>query len=210
MMRPEDALPRRAGARARRLDLRDELRFFRSWAVRPLLTGAVSPSGAPLARRMAGHVDPGRPGTVIELGPGTGPVTRALIERGVDARRIVSIEYNGAFCRLLRERFPDVRVVEGDAYAIAETVRTRVEGPVCAIVSSLPLFARPPEQRLRLVLDALDLLPPGAPFIQFSYALVPPVKASEGAFVLTGSRPVWWNLPPARVWIYRRENAAGR
>ena len=66
------------------LRLDDEVRFIRSWMEKPLLTGAVMPSGRPLARAMAKFVDPNAPGQVIELGPGTGAVTAALVERGIE------------------------------------------------------------------------------------------------------------------------------
>ena len=69
-----------------RLD--DEVRFIRSWFEKPLTMGAISPSGKLLARTMASYVDPSIPGPVIELGPGTGPVTEALVEQGVDPSRL--------------------------------------------------------------------------------------------------------------------------
>src|SRR5262245_45688751 len=92
-----------------RLD--DEVRFIRSWIEKPLSIGAVTPSCKVLARTMAGFVDPSVPGPVIELGPGTGPVTEALVEQGVDPSRLVLVEYNPEFCRLLRARYPDATVI---------------------------------------------------------------------------------------------------
>ena len=93
----------------------DEARFLRSWLERPLVMGAVTPSGKILARTMASYVDPRIPGPVIELGPGTGPVTDALIRRGVAQDRLVLIEYNPDFCRLLKRRFPKATIIQGDA-----------------------------------------------------------------------------------------------
>jgi len=182
----------------------DEVRFLRNWMGRPLTTGAISPSGKALTRLMASFVDPAHPLPVIELGPGTGVVTQALLDRGVRAERIVSIEFNPEFCTLLRGRFPGVRVVEGDAYGFGKTLEGCVEGPVSAVVSSLPLFTRPPEARRQLIADALARMPAGAPFIQFSYALVPPVPAEPGHFTVDHTSWVVMNLPPARVWIYRK------
>src|SRR6202034_3222333 len=100
------------GARLRsRGPLRDEVRFLKMWIESPRLTGAVSPSGRFLARAMARAVGPIDDGMVIELGPGTGPVTKALIEEGVPREQLVLVEYEAAFCRLLGERFPGVRVL---------------------------------------------------------------------------------------------------
>src|SRR5215212_8622987 len=95
-----------------RLD--DEVRFIGSWINKPLAVGSVTPSSKPLARTMAQYVDPHGDGPVIELGPGTGPITEALVEHGVDPSRLVLIEFNPTFCELLRRRFPEATVVQAD------------------------------------------------------------------------------------------------
>ncbi len=187
----------------------DEVRFLKNWIDKPLITGAVAPSSPQLARAMAAYVDPARPGFVVELGPGTGVVTQALIERGVAPERIVSIEYNGDFCSLLRQRYPGVHFVHGDAYrmpqAIAEIVGSEPR-PLAAVVSSLPLFTRPLPERVRLLDESFARMEPGAPFIQFSYALVSPVPHGATRFEMERSNWVVRNLPPARVWVYRRHD----
>src|ERR1043165_8184984 len=99
-----------------RLD--DEVRFIGSWIKKPLAVGAVTPSSKPLARTMAQYVDPNASGPVIELGPGTGPITEALVEQGVDPARLVLVEFNPAFCELLRRRFPEATVVQADPYRL--------------------------------------------------------------------------------------------
>jgi phosphatidylethanolamine/phosphatidyl-N-methylethanolamine N-methyltransferase len=186
------------------LRLDDEVHFLRSWMEKPLATGAVTPSGKPLARAMASFVDPDLDGPVIELGPGTGAVTAALVEQGVDPDRLVLVEFNPTFCQLLRARYPGATVVQGDAYALRRLAGSVLRQPGAAVVSSLPLFTKPMKFRLRLVNDAFALLHPGAPFIQFTYAVVPPIpKALEGARTECSER-IWLNLPPARVWVYRK------
>nr|WP_245944057.1 methyltransferase domain-containing protein [Acuticoccus kandeliae] len=188
----------------RKLQLRviDEARFLRNWAGNPLKTGAVAPSSQELSRLMAHHVEADRPGVIVELGPGTGAVTQALLERGVPAERLVLIEYSPDFCELLRQRFPGATVVNGNAYALSETMATLGNPPIASVVSGLPLFTRPLPERQALLSDAMRLMAPGAPFIQFSYALVPAVKDLVGITWST-SRWVIGNLPPARVWLYR-------
>ena len=187
--------------------VRDEVRFLKNWIDKPLMTGAVAPSSPQLARLMASYVDPARPGLVVELGPGTGVVTQALIERGVAAERIVSIEYNGDFCSLLRQRYPGVHFVHGDAYRLPMALAGIVGDeprPLAAVVSSLPLFTRPLPERTRLLDESFARMAPGAPFIQFSYALVSPVPHGSTRFETERSGWVVRNLPPARVWVYRR------
>jgi phosphatidylethanolamine/phosphatidyl-N-methylethanolamine N-methyltransferase len=194
-----------SGAKTKKsLRLDDEVHFLRSWMEKPLATGAVTPSGKPLARAMASFVDPDLDGKVIELGPGTGAVTAALVEQGIDPERLVLVEFNPSFCQLLRARYPEATVVQGDAYAIRRLAGSLIRRPAAAVVSSLPLFTKPMKFRLRLVNDAFNLMHPGAPFIQFTYAVVPPIpKELEGATTECSER-IWLNLPPARVWVYRQ------
>jgi phosphatidylethanolamine/phosphatidyl-N-methylethanolamine N-methyltransferase len=182
----------------------DEARFLRSWLERPLVMGAVTPSGKILARTMASYVDPRIPGPVIELGPGTGPVTDALIRRGVAQDRLVLIEYNPEFCRLLKRRFPKATIIQGDAYDLKETLSGILAEPAAATVSSLPLFTKPMDQRLDLLEIAQELMHPGAPFIQFTYAVVPPIPARSQSYSARASNRIWRNLPPARVWVYNK------
>jgi phosphatidylethanolamine/phosphatidyl-N-methylethanolamine N-methyltransferase len=181
------------------VSLGDAVRFIRTWRT----TGAVSPSGKALARRMVAHVDPAATGPILELGPGTGVVTRALLERGVAPGRIIAVEYNEEFCRVLRERCPGVRIVRGDAYDLHRTLAPVHSGSFSAAVSSLPLLLRPPPDRRRLVLDVLQRLSPGGSLAQFSYSPKPPVPASPGEYRLDGSGWILLNIPPARVWTYR-------
>ncbi|MDI1346007.1 MAG: rRNA adenine N-6-methyltransferase family protein [Pseudolabrys sp.] len=185
------------------LRLDDEMQFIRSWMEKPLRTGAVMPSSKALARVMARCVDPQSTGPVIELGPGTGPVTEALVQRGVDPARLVLVEFNPDFCRLLRTRYPAATVVQGDAYRLRRLRESTVREPVAAIVSGLPLFTKPLRTRLRLISDAMGLLKPGAPFVQFTYAMVPPIPKTLSGIKGEASELIWLNLPPARVWVYR-------
>src|SRR5512138_771184 len=108
----------------------DEVRFIASWLQHPLKVGAVSPSGKALAQAIAAEVDPAVPGPVVELGPGTGPVTEALVARGVAEERLVLVEYNPDFCKLLRRRFPKATVIQGDAYTLADTLSGAVKEPI--------------------------------------------------------------------------------
>ncbi|WP_297300401.1 rRNA adenine N-6-methyltransferase family protein [uncultured Methylovirgula sp.] len=182
----------------------DAAQFLRTWAANPLLLGAVTPSGPALAAAMAAEIDPAQPGPVIELGPGTGVMTEALLERGIAPERLFLIEYEPGFCDLLRARFPGVTVLQGDAYALRATLGARLRQAPIAVVSSLPLITRPEAQRAALVAEAFDLMVPNGPFVQFSYSLFSPVPLKLAPpHRLTTSPWIWRNVPPARVWIYR-------
>jgi len=190
--------------RKRGIRLDDEVRFIRSWLERPLTVGAVTPSGKVLARTMARYVDPDSDGPVVELGPGTGPVTEALVQAGVAPSRLVLVEFNPTFCRILRSRYPDATLVQGDAYSMRRLLETLLLQPAAAVVSGLPLVTKPIKMRLRLIRDAFDLMLPGAPFVQFTYSVGSPLPRRLSGFSAEASERIWMNLPPARVWVYRR------
>jgi phosphatidylethanolamine/phosphatidyl-N-methylethanolamine N-methyltransferase len=162
------------------------------------------PSGRPLARTMAQYVDRNATGPVIELGPGTGAITSALVDHGIDQKRLVLVEYNPSFCALLRDRYPQAKVVQGDAYRLRDTLWNVLGAPATAIVSSLPLVTKPMLTRMRLIRDAFATLVPGAPFVQYTYSVVPPIPKSLPGVSTEASERIWMNLPPARVWVYRK------
>ena len=181
-----------------------ETKFLRSWFERPLVTGAVTPSSRFLAQTMAGYVDPRRPGPVVELGPGPGPVTQALIRRGVEQERLVLVEYNPDFCRLLTRLFPRATIIQGDAYAAGSVLADVLTEPCAGVISSLPLLTKPLAQRHDLLDAAHGMLHPNAPFIQFTYGMKPPIPPRPDVFSATPSERVWLNRPPARVWVSAR------
>src|SRR6266702_8557438 len=172
-----------------RLD--DEVRFFRSWIEKPLAIGSVTPSGKALARTMAGYVDPAIAGPIIELGPGTGPVTEALVAQGVDPSRLVLVEFDPTFCRLLRHRYPEATVVQGDAYRLKPLLAGLLLQPAAAVVSGLPLFNKPLRMRLRLLFEVFGLMSAGAPFVQFTYNAVPPIPKRLDRVRAEASERIW-------------------
>jgi len=151
--------------------------------------GAVMPSGRVLARTMAQYVDTNSESPVVELGPGTGAITNALIEHGVDQKRLVLVEYNPGFCALLRDRYPHAKVVQGDAYKLRDSLWDVLNVPASAVVSGLPLVTKPMLTRLKLIRDAFLALAPGAPFV----LRVGPAGSGRvsGAKVTSGSNVEW-------------------
>src|SRR6201996_8369584 len=199
-------MPLQSSVRALKKPLRldDEVRFLRSWIEKPLHMGAVMPSGRLLARTMAQYVDVESSGPVVELGPGTGAITNALIEHGVDQKRLVLVEYNPGFCALLRDRYPRARGVRGGPYPLRASLWNVLSPPAAAVVSGLPLVTKPMLTRLKLIREAFLTLAPGAPFVQFTYSVVPPIPKARPGVATEASERIWMNLPPARVWVYRK------
>ena len=198
--------------RSHRRGLADGAHFFRSLIAAPRLTGAVAPSGRALARAMAAAAGSAPRGLIVELGPGTGPVTRALIESGVSARRgsCCSNTIPG-FCAILRQRFARAAIVRGDAYDLPGALVEFAGQPIAAVVSSLPLLNQPPHRRAKLIADAFALMGRAGVFVQFTYGLVSPIprEACAKRYSAHRGRRIWRNLPPACVWTYRLDVQAG-
>jgi phosphatidylethanolamine/phosphatidyl-N-methylethanolamine N-methyltransferase len=213
--RPQDRIDARLDKIDARLDktpLGDEARFIRSWLENPRLAGAITPSGRFLARAMAHCIDPSGDGPIVELGPGTGPVTQALLERGIAPERLVLVEFEPSFCNLLARKFPGVKVVRGDAYHLTQTLGELPLKPA-AIVSSLPLLTKPEVARIALMRQAFELMGPDGRFIQFTYGAKSPIPThlNESLHIRTQSlSPIWLNLPPARIFIYRHAECLER
>jgi phosphatidylethanolamine/phosphatidyl-N-methylethanolamine N-methyltransferase len=191
----------------------DSARFLRVWLAAPLRVGAQMPSGRDLSRAMAAAVDPTIPGFVVELGPGTGAVTKALLERGIRPERLILVEADPRFCDVIQARYPAACVVAGDAYAAPHMLRQLDACPIAAVVSGLPLLTQKPLRRQRLLLECLRLGAPGIPFVQFTYLYRSPIPISSGMITAEVSAMIWRNLWPARVWTYRllgrRDNSDG-
>jgi phosphatidylethanolamine/phosphatidyl-N-methylethanolamine N-methyltransferase len=181
----------------------DDFVFLRAWLRAPLVTAAMLPSGRALSKAVAAAVDPDVPGAVVELGPGTGAVTAALVERGIAPERLILVEFLPEFCEVLRRRYPAARVIAGDAFAATEVLRQLNVGPIAAVVSCLPLYSKKPESRERLLRELLQLGPKGMPFIQATNFARSPIPFDRRLIDGAPSPRIWFNLLPALVWTYR-------
>ncbi|HEY3776612.1 MAG TPA: rRNA adenine N-6-methyltransferase family protein [Rhizomicrobium sp.] len=155
-----------------------------------------------LARRIAEQIDPERGGVVLELGPGTGAVTQAILETGISDFELIAIESDRRFVNLLRRQLPRVRIVEGNAFSFARLLGEEARG-LRSIVSGLPVIGLAPELRRQFLREAMAALRQGRPFIQFSYSVRPPLPCFDDVQVRRGAI-VWQNLPPMHVWVYRQ------
>ncbi len=186
----------------------DGIFFLRTFLANPLRVAALLPSGKRLAAMVAAQIDPRPGGAVLELGPGTGAVTRAILESGIAPGEIAAIESDADFAAALRRDFGRIRIIEGDAFAFPSLLaRAGVATPLRTIVSGIPVLSRSLGVRRKLLDDAMAALRPQGPFVQFSYGTEPPIPAGEGVDVRRAAI-VWHNVPPMHVWVYRRALAA--
>jgi len=185
--------------------LQDVQLFFRSWTCDPLRVGAIAPSGPALAAIMTAEISAAS-APIIELGPGTGVFTRALLARGVDERDITLIEYGADFVPLLRCRFPRARVLQMDAAKLSarDFFGERAPG---VIISGLPLLSMSTRKVMAILTGAFECLRDGGAFYQFTYGARCPVR--RPLLDRIGLKAVrvghaFANVPPATVYRITR------
>jgi phosphatidylethanolamine/phosphatidyl-N-methylethanolamine N-methyltransferase len=181
----------------------DFLAFFKLWLRNPLSIGNFTVSSRDLAVAMARAV-PRAKGPVVELGGGTGVVTQALLDSGVRPEELIVVERNDVLHGLLSERFPAVRVLHGDAADLGSLLDPLELPPGRAVVSGLPILSMPLPVQRAIVEQSFAALSPGAPFVQFTYAPYSPLPRRALGLAGSVAARVIANLPPARVWVYRR------
>jgi phosphatidylethanolamine/phosphatidyl-N-methylethanolamine N-methyltransferase len=182
----------------------DELRFFKGWIDKPKAVGSIIPTSSITARRMASVVDLGSGLPVLEVGPGTGVITRAILARGVAPKNLYAVEYSADFVRHLRRNFPGVNVIEGDAFDLDTTLGE--DAPKCfdSVISGVPLLNFPVQQRVAYIEGLLDRIPEGRPIIQLTYGPKSPVPPGLGSYSVKHFDFVIRNIPPTQLWVYRR------
>lgn len=187
----------------------NDFRFLKGWVKEPKAVGSITPTSKLAARLMASLIPKDSDLPVLELGPGTGPITRAILDSGISPSRLVSVEYSADFCRHLQVSFPGVTFVQGDAFDLERTLSGYHGQKFCAILSGLPLLNFPAERRSTYIEQGLKWVPRGAPFIQLCYGPNPPVKAKSGCFSVEPTKWILSNVPPARFWVYRDSSLEG-
>ena len=186
--------------------------FFRQWLRNPLAIAAVSPSSRELAQKMLREM-PNGARRVIELGGGTGVFTQALIDQGIEADDMFVLELNEALHQHLRQRFPQARVVCGDARDLkTHVMRSGYSdgGPADAVISGLGLLSMPKTTQREILEAAFGLMTPAGRFIQFTYGPTNPVSREvmrELDLVSHRASFTLWNVPPASVYVVSRSRS---
>jgi phospholipid N-methyltransferase len=180
---------------------------LRRFIANPRRFGAVAPSSRALAERITENIDPKR-GPVIELGPGTGVFTRALLDRQVAEKDLILVESDPHLAEKLSERFPAAHVVCHDAETLTEA--SLMSGQkVASVISGLPLrnFSK---QKVASILQSLFGVMTGTgDFYQFTYANSCPVDDDVLDRLDLEARNlgrIWRNFPPATVYRFRRRD----
>jgi phosphatidylethanolamine/phosphatidyl-N-methylethanolamine N-methyltransferase len=182
----------------------EELLFFKRWLANPLKVGALLPSSSHLARLVARHTRRRDDEVVIELGAGTGVVTKALLESGIPTDRLFVVELDGDLCRFLRRAMPHAQVIQGDATRLAELLPKSTLGRVSTVISGIPMVTLPLEIQRRMIDSWFAVMGVDGYMLQYTYSLMSPIPEADHGLVGKRCGVAVRNLPPAWVWRYTR------
>lgn len=182
----------------------EEIRFFKGWMDGPKSVGAILPTSGVTARRMASVITPQSGLPVLELGPGTGIITKAILQKGITPENLVSIEFSTDFYQHLAKTFPRVNFINGDAFDLEKTLGNFRDRQFDSVISAIPLLSFPMERRIALLEDLLNRMPRGRPVMQITYGPVSPIVARPDRYQIKHYDFVVRNIPPAQLWTYTR------
>ena len=179
----------------------NKLLFLKRWAANPLQMGSIVPSSPTLCRNVARQMRRHPDQFVVELGAGTGVISRALLDAGLPPEKLYVVEIVPDMAAHLRNVLPGVNVIEGDARLLPTLLPEHVRSNIGTVVCGIPLVLLPvPEQRR--FIDAIEAVAPGVGFLHYSYCVTSPLPYRKHAL---GARRESWtprNFPPASVWRY--------
>ena len=177
--------------------------FFRRWLANPLQMGSVVPSSPALCRRIAALVERSPDEAVLELGAGTGVVSRAVLDAGVPPERLFVVEIVPDMAEHLRRALPGVEVLCGDAFDLGRVLPKRWHGRIGTAICGIPLVLLPTTEQKRFV----DAVAPGRGFLLYTYCITSPLPFRKLDLAARREARTPWNLPPASVWRYRQNDA---
>jgi len=192
--------------------LREHVLLFSRFLRSPRTVGAVTASSRALAEAMLEGLDLQGPGRIVELGPGTGAFTAAIVERLGPEATFLAIDVDPEFVRRIQTRWPDVTCICESAESLAAIVEARGMLPVDHIVSGLPFVSLPPLVTRQILEGVTTALRPGGTFTTFqylpAYGLPSAVSFRRSMSARIGSQPsarlVMRNVPPALVLTWRK------
>jgi phosphatidylethanolamine/phosphatidyl-N-methylethanolamine N-methyltransferase len=182
----------------------EDIRFLKGFIDKPKSVGTPFATSPYTGRAMANVIDITSGLPVLEIGPGTGTITRAILGRGVQPEKLYSVEYSEHFLPALKAEFPGVNILHGDALNLDAVLGDRRDMKFDSVISAIPLLNLPMAQRVSYLEDMLTRIPLGRPVIQVTYGPLSPVPAGRGDFSVARADFILRNVPPAHLWTYRR------
>ena len=182
----------------------DELKFFRGWIDKPKAVGAIIPTSSVTARRMASIIDTKSGLPVLEVGPGTGVITKAILQQGVKPSNLYAVEYSHDFVTHLKRLYPGVNVIEGDGFNLDKALGDKADIMFDSVISGVPLLNFSVERRVAYLESLLKRIPHGRPVVQLTYGPKSPIPPGLGDYTVEHFHFVLRNIPPTQLWLYKR------
>ena len=182
----------------------DELKFFKGWIDKPRAVGSIVPTSSVTARRMASVINTKSDLPVLEVGPGTGVITKAILQRGVKPSELFAVEYSHDFVTHLTRNYPGVNVIEGDGFNLDKTLGDMRDATFDCVISGVPLLNFPVSRRVADLESLLKRIPHGRPVVQLTYGPKSPIPPGLGNYTVEHFHFVLRNIPPTQLWLYRR------
>jgi phosphatidylethanolamine/phosphatidyl-N-methylethanolamine N-methyltransferase len=178
--------------------------FFRRALAHPLQLGTPIPSSPALGRLIAAHLKERKNGLTVEIGGGTGVITRQLLAAGVPADRLLVLEIDPEMADYLRATLPEANVMTGDARDLAALLPPSWRGRVDTVVSGVPMAVLSAAYQRELIDAMFSVLGPEGRYLQYTFTLGgSPVRARRLGLTARRLGTTFGNFPPASVWTYR-------
>lgn len=161
---------------------------------------SFSPSSRFLSRSIIRGIDWSKTKCVVELGAGTGPITKEIVKAAPPGVKLIIVELDPDFCRVLREKFPGHDIVEGDACKLDEILAARGIEKADHVISGLPLPSFPAQLRDSIIAMSAKILGPDGEFRQLTNMPWVYYKLYRNYFRNVSFKLVPWNLPPGGVY----------
>jgi phosphatidylethanolamine/phosphatidyl-N-methylethanolamine N-methyltransferase len=176
--------------------------FFRRWLSNPLQMGSIVPSSPKLGELIAAQIDKNSNSLVLELGAGTGAITRSLIKSGIAPGRIAVVEIVPEMADHLQVKFPATTVLQADAFNLPLSLLRKIAKEVGTVICGIPLVLLG-EEKQRQFIQQVEAVAPGRGFLLYTYCITSPLPYRT--LNLEARRLAWTpkNFPPASVWHYR-------
>jgi phosphatidylethanolamine/phosphatidyl-N-methylethanolamine N-methyltransferase len=175
--------------------------FFRRWLSNPLQMGSIVPSSPRLGGLIADQIDKRSNSSILELGAGTGAITRNLITAGISPTRLVVVEIVAEMAEHLQTNFPHATVLQADAFNLPIERLKQVSTEIDTVICGIPLVLLG-EKKQRQFIEQVEAVAPGRGFLLYTYCITSPLPYRT--LNLEARRLAWTplNFPPASVWHY--------
>jgi phosphatidylethanolamine/phosphatidyl-N-methylethanolamine N-methyltransferase len=183
---------------------KETLLFLRRWLKHPLRLGAIAPSSPALTSLISRNISVKPENYIVELGAGTGTVTRRLLQQGIPTERLYVVELDPELCGFLQRSLPNINVLHGNATDLANLLPEDAIGKVSTIISGMPMSTMPLGLQRRIIDACLNVMMPDGEIVQYSYHVTSPIPALKLGLSKERIGTTLLNLPPASLWRYQK------